>query len=413
MLIYKIIIFYQLADSDSDEGDNHRNQHRSSSASDSDDGEDPGNQSRPRPGQNDRSSRHRARANGGGGGDDNNEEDPTHRPPNEAAEDNSQSYDGDASEDSNDDSSSNIDCDSDSDYYEARRSRTYVSFAQRGYSVFFSPIEVPVGSEPGALEWWHDPNDDLELEPRMARNQQPPSPPPGTHERREECDEGVLQDSSNQRHAHSRSEPHLVPDELNSPTEVRRRAIAQSIVQNMRLWNSDSDSFSELSSEEEEEEEGEGEKSSASWVTEEEEVIVGMRGSELQEQEVVEIVMEDDDNNNCRDLPATTTTTAFGDIVIHIQSESGVESAESWFTSSDTSHSQPCSQEQSNCNNKHSVTISPRPVQNDSGLNSIEVLEDGQRTKVERGSVCSSISTDDSLAWETACEDLPPPQLCS
>ena len=274
--------------------------------------------------------------------------------------------------------------------------------------MFFSPIEVPVGSEPGALEWWHDPNDDSELEPRMHRDQRPPSPPPpsGAHERREECDKGVQQDCSHQCHDQSRSEPHLVPDELNSPTEVRRRAIAQSIVQNMRLWNSDSDSFSELSSEkEEEEEEGEGEKSSASWVTEEEEVIVGMRGSELQEQEVMEIVMEADDNNNCRDLPAattTTTTTAFGDIVVHVQSESGVESAESWFTSSDTSHSQPCSQEQSNCNK-----------QNDSGLNSIEVLEDGQRTKVERGSVCSSISTDDSLAWETACEDLPPPQLCS
>ena len=369
-----------LTDSDSDEGDSHRNQHRS----DSDNGEDPGNQSQPRPPQNDRGNRHQGT----------NGEDPSNPSPNE--EDNSQSYDGDASEnddiDSNDESSSS-DCDSDSDYYEAQRSRTYVSFAQRGYSVFFSPIEVPVGSEPGALEWWQDPNDS-ELEPRITHGaRDPPFVSQQEEEEREDCDNGTPSSHHQrvQEHLHQhcdRSEPHLVPDELNSPTEVRRRAIAQSIVQNMRLWNSDSDSFSELSSEEEE-------KSSGSWVTEEEEVIIGMRGSELQEQEVVEL--QNVEENNCRDLPTTTT---MGDIVVHIQSESGVESAESWFTSSDNSHSQPCSQEQ----DKYTIT-----QQNHSELylNGTSTALDGQR-KIERSSVCSSISTDDSLAWETACEDLPP-----
>jgi hypothetical protein len=173
----------------------------------------------------------------------------------------------------------------------------------------------------------------------------------------------------------------------------------------MRLWNSDSDSFSELSSEDDGEGEGE-EKSSDSWVTEEEEVVIGMRGSELQEQEVVVEIIQEDDDNNCRDVPPTTDTTTFGDIVVHVQSESGVESAESWFTSSDNSHSQqPYSHE---LDNKKPAAISPPPPQDHSGLCSIETSTalEGQR-KVERSSVCSSISTDDSLAWETACEDLP------
>ena len=367
---------YLLAGSDSDEGDNHGNQHRS----DSEDGEDPGNQSRPRPPQNNGRSHH----------GDGNGENPTNRPPNE--EDNSRSYDGDASEnddiDSNDESSSS-DCDSDSDYYEAQRSRTYVSFTRRGYSMFLSPIEVPAGSERGALEWWQDPNDS-ELEPRT--NHSTHNQPPESHER-EECDNGTPSGQFQRERSHRRRdefEPHLVPDELNSPTEARRRAIAQSIVQNMRLWNSDSESFSELSSEEEE-------KSSDSWVTEEEEVIVGMRGGEQEEAGLM------DDEDNCRDLPTTTTTTTtMGDIVVHVQSESGVESAESWFTSSDNSHSQLCIHEQ----DKHTVT-----QQNHTGLYSNETsavdLLEGQR-KIERSSVCSSISTDDSLAWETAYEDLPP-----
>ena len=301
--------------------------------------------------------------------------------------------------------------------------------------MFFSPIEVPVGSEPGALEWWQDPNDlDSELEQRMDRcthaHDQRSSPQPESCEGREECDntggtpppppppslgrrQRDFQECSHQRH--DRSEPHLVPDELNSPTEVRRRAIAQSIVQNLRLWNSDSDSFSELSSEDDDDDnEKKSNRSSDSWVTEEEEVIVGMRGSELQEQEAVVVVemqeedVEGDNNNNYRDLPTTTSTT-MGDIIVHVQSESGVESAESWFTSSDNSHSQPaCSHEE----DKQTIVISPPSSQeNDSGLcsnsNETNTVLEGQQHKVERSSVCSSISTDDSLAWETACEDLP------
>lgn len=345
--------------------------------SDSDDEENPGNQFRPRSPQHNGDSHHRD----GSGGD------PANHPSNEG--DNSQSYDGDASEnddiDSDDESSScsSSDCDSDSDYYEAQRSRTYVSFAQRGHAASLSPVEVPADSEPGALEWWQDPNES-EVEPRTTH--QIHDQRPSSRGVREEYDgrASSYQRQREQTRCQERAqfEPHLAPGELNSPTEVRRRAIAQSIVQNMRLWNSDSESFSELSSEEEE-------KSSNSWfAAEEAEVTVRMRQNELHQQE--EAGLRDEvESANYRDIPVTT----MGNVVTHAQSESGVESAESWFTSSDNSHSQPCSHEQDD-------KLTPTR----SGRFSDDTL-DAQR-KVERTSVCSS-ATDDSLAWETAFEELP------
>ena len=162
---------------------------------------------------------------------------------------------------------------------------------------------------------------------------------------------------------------------------MRRRAIAQSIIWSTRLWNSDSESFSELSSDEA--------KSSDSWVTEEEEVIVGVGGSELQQ--VAEI---EDEGDHCRDLPTS--------VVINGQShsESGVESAESWFTSSDASQSQPPQ-------DKHAGALKYSELCSKETQLSHCTPGESQPGKTERVSVCSSVSTDDSLAWETACEELP------
>ena len=369
-------------DYESEEEDNHSNQHRS----DSEDREDPGNHSRPRP-QDDSGSGH-PRSN------DTTDEgaDPTNQP----NEDNSRNYDGDASENDDIDSSngSSSDCDSDSDYYEAQRSRTYVSFARRGYSLFLRPIEVPVGTEPGALEWWQDTNDSENEQVAPPIHSRPDNSLHHGARGQEEIDGGSGHTTSpprGERHHRGGAEPRLVPDleELNSPREVRRRAIAESIVRNMRLWNSDSESFSELSSEEE--------KSSDSWVTEDEEVMIGVDESELPQEEAELGINEDerDNDNICRDLPTCVANAS--------HSESGVESAESWFTSSDNSHSQI------GCNGKYTVdqpaaTTRPR-LSNDNVICGPALLEEGQ-PKTERDSVCSSTSTDDSLAWETACEDL-------
>ena len=234
--------------------------------------------------------------------------------------------------------------------------------------MFLSPIEVPVGSEPGALEWWQD-TVDSEPDARTFATPSSTSAPQG------------------ERHNHEGDvAPRISPEALNSPTEIRRRAIAESIVRNMRLWNSDSESFTELSSDEEEE------KSSCSWVTEEEEVIIGVGGSELQQEEAE---LEDSSNNNvgnCRDVPKSEVA-----IVGQRHPESGVESAESWFTSSDNSHSQL----------ENSGTVD-KLRHHKLSHDETSLLETGEAPrKTERGSVCSSVSTDDSLAWETACEDLP------
>ena len=262
-----------------------------------------------------------------------------------------------------------------------------MSFARRGYATFLTPIEVPVGYDPGALEWWQDTNTsepELEVQPHLQTHRYP-------DREHEECDNGNGICSQTDQHHHHRRlvEPHHVriPDELNNPTELRRRAIADSIIRNMRLWNSDSESFSEVSSDEE--------KSSESWVTEEEQVIIG--GSDMQEAEQV------DKNERC-DVPSVVVT-----MVTQSQSESGMESAESWFTSSDNSHSQI---ERGEVLDQHNTKT--RHCEHNLGETSSLLLTRPTEAHVgeapckpERGSVCSSICTDDSLAWETACEDLP------
>ena len=213
-----------------------------------------------------------------------------------------------------------------------------------------------------------------------------------------------IQREQNRHGHHIRVENRPISEALNSPTEIRRRAIAESIVRNMRLWNSDSESFSELSSEEELEEEEE-EKSSDSWVTEEEEVIIGMGGSDLQQEEAEldDNCYYNDDVNHHRGIPKCEVTTVFG----QNHSESGVESAESWFTSSDNSHTQLGHNE---LDKRAGEQLSPPDKVTALSCTTSTIaqhvnLGETQQQR-ERGSFCSSISTDDSLAWETAYEDL-------
>lgn len=141
-----------------------------------------------------------------------------------------------------------------------------------------SPIEVPAGNEPGALEWWSrsdesESNDEHQHQSNRHRNCSRPSQEQDqdTDLRRRMIAEQFMR---NCQLFGAENVSENSGNETDDSKEEQRRAVANLIVSNMGIWGSDSDSFSDLSLEES--------SSSSSWVTENEEVYIGWTKEDIE-----------------------------------------------------------------------------------------------------------------------------------